>query len=160
MSSDRDSGSAPAQDAGAAGRREETATAVVTAIEERLDIGRRLVETGGGVRVRKLVHEETVVVDEAVTTETAEVERVAVGRPVDAPPAVRHEGETTIVPVLEERAVMRTQLVLVEEIRITRRRETRAVPREVTLRREEVVVERRDPASGEWHAVEAAPAGA
>ena len=55
---------------------------------------------------------------------------------------------------------MRTQLVLVEEIRITRRRETRAVPREVTLRREEVVVEGRGTGLGEWHAVEAAPAGA
>ena len=147
MSSDPNDRVAPARDAADGGHAE---TAVVTAIEERLDIGRRLVETGGGVRLRKLVHEEVVTVDETVTTETSEVERVAVGRPLDAPVAVRHEGDVMIVPVVEERLVTTTQLVLVEEIRVTRRRETRSVPREVTLRREEIVVERLDPASGEW----------
>ena len=89
----------------------------------------------------------------------AEIERVAVNRPVDAPVAVRHEGDVTIIPVLAERIVTRTQLVLVEEIRITRHRETRPAPRQVTLRREEMVVERLDAASGEWRVVDAAPPG-
>ena len=135
---------------------DEVDSAVVTVLEERLAVHKRSVESGGGVRLRKLVHEEVVTVDETQTTEVTDVERVAIGRPVDEAVPVRHEGDTMIVSVVEERlvTVTRKQLVLVEELRLTRRSVVRHTPQDVTLRREEVIAERLDPASGEWKPVD------
>ena len=129
-------------------------SAVMTVIEERLDISKRVVESGGAVRLRKVVHEEVVAVDEPLTSEVIEVERVAIDRPVDAEVPVRHEGDVTIFPVLEERLVTRKQLVLVEEIHVTRCSRPRSLPQEATLRREEIIAERLDPASGEWRPID------
>jgi stress response protein YsnF len=142
------------QDQGNTG--DEADSTVVPVLEERVAIHKRSVESGGGVRLRKLVHEEVVTVDEPQTTEVTDVERVAIGRPVDEAVPVRHEGDTMIVSVVEERlvTVTRKQLVLVEELRLTRRSVVQHRPQDVTLRREEVLAERLDPASGEWKPVE------
>ena len=129
-------------------------SAVIAVTEERLDVSKRLVESGRAIRLRKLVHEEVVTVDEPLITEVTEVERVAVGRPVDEAVAVRYEGDVMIVPVVEERLVTRKELVLVEEIRVTTRKLPRSLPSQTTLRREEIIVERLDPDSGEWRQVD------
>ena len=101
------------------------------------------------VRLRKRVHEDEEVLDVPVQTEAIEVERVPVGRWLDAPAEVRHEGDTTVYPVVEEVLVVEKRLRLVEEVRVTRRQTTRHVQERVGLRREEIVVERdaasRDP---------------
>ena len=94
------------------------------------------------VRLHKRVHEEEEVLDVPVQTEAIEVERVPVGRWLDAPAEVRREGDTTVYPVVEEVLVVEKRLRLVEEVRVTRRQETRRVQERVALRREEVVVER------------------
>lgn len=133
---------------------ERTDAVVVPVIAEQLSVDKRLVDSGAAVRLRKLVHEDVVTVDEPLTDEVVEVERVPVGRPVDAPVAVRYEGDVMIVGVVEERLVVTRQLVLVEELRVSRRRQVRSEPQTVTLRREEVVAERFDPASGEWRPIE------
>ena len=61
----------------------------------------------------------------------------------DAPP-VRMEGDTTIVPVVEERFVVVKQLFLIEELHIRRRGERETVQQAVALRRQSAVVERFD----------------
>ncbi len=94
------------------------------------------------VRLHKRVHEDEEVLDVPVQTEAIEVERVPVGRWIDAPAEVRREGDTTVYPVVEEVLVVEKRLRLVEEVRVTRRQETRRVQERVALRREEVVVER------------------
>lgn len=139
---------------------DEVESAVLPLLEERVNVRKRFVESGGALRLRKLVHEEVVTVDEPLTTEVTEVERVAIDRPVDEAVPVRHEGDTMIVSVVEERlvTVTRKQLVLVEELRLTRRSVVRHAPQDVVLRREEVVAERLDPATAEWKPVDAAPA--
>lgn len=127
---------------------------VIPVVEERLEVGTREVESGA-VRLRKIVHQEAVNIEEPLTVEFTEVERVVIDRPIDVPVAVRYEGDVMIVPVVEERIVTFKQLVLVEEIRVTRRTRVESARGEVTLRREEVLAERLDPASGEWKRVEA-----
>lgn len=117
---------------------------VVPVVAEELDIQRRRFETGR-VRISKLVHEREELVDEPLLQETVEVERVAVNRVVDQPPSVRTEGDTIVVPVLEEVLVVEKRLMLKEELRITRRQSTTSQPQKVTLRSEEVVVDRADP---------------
>jgi stress response protein YsnF len=74
--------------------------------------------------------------------ERVEVERIAIGKPIDAIPAVRQDGDTTIIPVVEEVLVVERRLVLKEEIHIHRVRTTEQHQERVTLRRQEAVITR------------------
>ena len=114
---------------------------VVPVIEETAVVYKERVTTDT-VRLHKRVHEDEQILDIPVQTEAIEVERVPVGRFVEAAPAIRQEGETTVYPVVEEVLVVEKRLRLVEEVRVTRRQATRQVQERVGLRREEVVVER------------------
>ena len=119
----------------------ETQHAVVPVLGEELDVQKRVVETGT-VRLTKQVHEREAHVDEPLYREEVEVTRVPIQRVVDAPLPVREEHDTLIVPVVEEVLVVEKRLMLKEEIHMrTHRVETRQ-PQQVTLRREEVGVER------------------
>jgi len=115
---------------------------VIPVIHEELEIGKRTVRTGSGVRIRKTVRQEEQTVDLALMDEQVEVERVPVGRIVDSPVAVRHVGDTIIVPVMQEVLVVQKQLRLVEELHIRKKRTTRQSPQTVQLRKEEATVER------------------
>lgn len=127
---------------------------VIAVLEEHISVRKRVVESGGAVRVRKLVHEDAVTVDEPLAVEEVSVERVAIGRVIDSKVALRHEGDVTIVPIVEERWVATRQLVLVEEIRITRSKRIHRAPQHLTVRREEAIVERQEPATGEWRVLD------
>ena len=118
---------------------------VIPLVEERAVILKRKKLTGG-LRVRTVVRESEEVIDQPLTTDEVEVERVPVGRWVEAPVPIRQEGETTIITLLEEVVVVEKRLRATEEVRITRRRTTRQAAQHVTLRREEAVVERLDAA--------------
>ena len=114
---------------------------VIPLVKERAVVLKRKKVTGG-LRVRTVVRESEEVIDEPLTTEEVEVERVPVDRWVEAPVPIRQEGETTIITLLEEVTVVEKRLRATEEVRITRRRTTRQAAQHVTLRREEAVVER------------------
>jgi uncharacterized protein (TIGR02271 family) len=121
--------------------------AVIPVVAESLQVGRRQVETGR-VRLTKLVHEEEEVVDLPVLREEVHVERVPVGRFVDGPVEARQEGDTLVLPVLEEVLVVEKRLMLKEEIRVTRTRTEARSTQTVTLRNEEVRIDRPPPAGG------------
>jgi stress response protein YsnF len=106
---------------------------------ERLHVGTRLRRTGV-VRVSTRVERRTAVVDPPLRRQRIEVRRRRVDRFVDRPPDVRREGDTLIVPIVEE--VVVTRLKVVEEITITLRRSVERRPQRVELRRERAVVER------------------
>ncbi len=119
-------------------------SAALPVIEEQLQVGKKVVETGS-VRINKIVHEEEVKVETPVVVEKLDIERIPINQYVEsAPPAVRYEGDVMIVPILEEVVVVQKRLRLVEELRITKRQEHTQVSQPVILRREEVTVERRD----------------
>jgi len=120
-------------------RGEET---VVPVIQEELDVGTRRVETDSGVRIVKSVQEREEFIDEPLTRDEVEVERIAVNRYIEAPPSVRYEGDTMVVPVLEEVLVVEKRLLLKEELRLTRRASEYRAPQRVTVRREIADVER------------------
>lgn len=105
-------------------------------------------EHTGTVRVRKVVHQATEPVAARGYREVVETTRVPVNQVVDAAEAPRTLGELLVIPVYEERLV--TQLVLVEELHVRRRREPFEHTVATSLRREEVIVERLDAASGQW----------
>lgn len=111
-------------------------------MEERLRVERREVASGG-VRVRKSVHSHDEDVELALASEQLQVERVAIGAvlPADTVPRMREEGDTVVIPVLEEQLVVRKQLVLKEELRITRVHSVRHERNTETLRTEQLDVE-------------------
>jgi uncharacterized protein (TIGR02271 family) len=108
--------------------------------EEQLLVGKRLVQ-GERVRINKVVHEWQEQVDVPLLSEEVEVRRVPVNRTVEAPLDVRYEGDTMVIPLLEEVVTVQKQLLLREEIYITKKRTETHQRQAVTLRREEVVVE-------------------
>ena len=112
----------------------------VPLVEETATVEKREVATGKVV-VRTIVDVEDRLLHEALSEETVNVERVAIGRLVDVAPQVRTEGDVTIIPVLQERIVVEKQLFLVEEVRITRRTSVEAVEIPVQLRTQRAVVE-------------------
>ncbi|WP_400190176.1 YsnF/AvaK domain-containing protein [Hymenobacter sp. B81] len=114
---------------------------VVPVIAEQLRVEKELVETGK-VRVSKQVHEEHQVVEMPLVHEELSVEHVPINQYVDvAPPAVRYEGDTTIMPVLREVLVVEKRLLLVEEVRITKRQVHTQTAEQVTLRHEQISTE-------------------
>jgi uncharacterized protein (TIGR02271 family) len=113
-------------------------------VEEVLDVQRHRVETGK-VRLTKVVYEREEEVNSPRVREEVTIERVPLNRLVDAPVSIRQEGDTLIIPVLEEVVVMEKRLRVTEELRITKRRIEEPTSQRVMLRREEVIVERLDP---------------
>ncbi len=84
--------------------------------------------------------------DEAVEAdlnqEQVVIERVTVGRIVDAVPPIRQEGDVTIMPVVEEELVVVRRLVLREEVHLRRVRTIVPHTETVSLRRQTVSVTR------------------
>jgi len=116
-------------------------TAIIPVIQEQATVKKRVVETGK-VRIAKRLREYEELVDIPHIQEEVRVERVPVNEFVDDPPKVRTEGETTIIPVLEERAVVETRLFLVEELHVRKERKESRHPQKVKVLKEEVEVKR------------------
>ena len=115
-------------------------TEKIPVIREFAHIEKRAVESG-----RVVVHKTTVERDETVEAmllrEDLQVERVAVGRIVTETPASRQEGDTLIVPIMEEVLVTEKRLMLKEELRIRTVRSEQAVTETVRLREEQVTID-------------------
>ena len=118
----------------------------IPVVAEQLAVGTRTVDTGRGVRVHKTVIEQPVTIDEALGHDEVDVRHVAVDRIVapDEVPATRYEGDTLVVPVLEEVLVVERRVRIKEELHITRVRHERQHQETVVLKAEQVNVERFD----------------
>jgi stress response protein YsnF len=110
---------------------------------EEVSIDRRKVERSLRVHVQTVSHDH--LIDEAVAHEAVEIERVAIGRPINAIPPVREEGDMTVVSVVEEVLVIERRLILKEEIRLRRVRTTERHRETVILREQNAVIERAEP---------------
>lgn len=119
---------------------------VVPVVHEELKVGKRRVDTGRGVRIHKTVREQARHIDQALLRDALEVKRIPVDKivPLSEAPVMRQEGDTLIVPVLEEILVVEKRLRIKEEVHIIR--STRSEPHvgAVVLREEQVSIERFD----------------
>jgi uncharacterized protein (TIGR02271 family) len=113
----------------------------LTLLAEELAVGKETVETGR-LRVSKETRTREASVDENLVKELAHVETVPVGRQISEIPPVRQEGDTIIVPIVEEVLHTERRLILKEEVKITRRRTTEQFHDRVTLRYQEAVITR------------------
>ena len=113
--------------------------AAIPLVEERLSVAKRQVESGR-VRVRVTVEEREETVTEQLSHDDLQIERVPRNIRLTEVPHVRLEGNTTIVPVVEEVLVVEKVLMLVEEIHVCRKSvaETAQIPVKVRSERADV----------------------
>ena len=121
--------------------------AAIPLVEERISVAKRQVEAARSrVLVSVTEREERVPVE--LAHDEVEITRVPRNIPLTELPSVRLEGNTTIIPVVEEVVVVEKRLMLVEEIHVQRRTANSSEEIVVNLRSEQAHVER-GAASGE-----------
>jgi len=112
---------------------------IIPLLAEEVEVTKETVETGR-VQVARVTHERERLIDELLNHQTAEVERVRIGQHVDTMPAVREEGDTIVIPIVEEVLVIERRLFLKEEVRVRRVGSTERHQESVTLRHHEAVI--------------------
>lgn len=127
--------------------REDEAVWRVPIVEEDATISKRAVDTGT-VRVSSTYDEIEHVVREQLLHQEVEVARVPIDRVIDAIPDIQEGEDLIIIPVAEERLVVRKELVLVEEIHLKKRGYVEQVEQPVSLRSTRIEVERLDREKG------------
>ncbi len=123
-------------------------TIVMPVMREEAHVHVRQVDSGHGVRIHKTVSEHAQQIDETLLRDAVNVRRVPVDKIVSLTeaPVARQEGDTLIVPILEEILVVEKRLRIKEEIHITRTAQSEPYAQTVMLRSEHVSVERFDEA--------------
>ena len=117
--------------------------AVLQLHAEEAVVSTRLLQ-GETVRVATVTHAREHVVDVPLTREIIDVEHVPINQVVEVAPAIRYEGDVTILPVMEEVeiVVIERRLILKEEIHVRRRRVTETHRETISLRTQTAVVTR------------------
>ena len=110
-----------------------TEEVVVPVVEEEVDTATRTVK-GRTVTVTTTPAVENHTVSEPVMREEVTVERVPVGKVIEAVPDIREEDDLTVIPVVEERITIVKELVLTEEIHLRRTRRETSQTLDVQLR--------------------------
>jgi uncharacterized protein (TIGR02271 family) len=110
--------------------------------EEQLTV-RKTSRKAGELVLTREVTEQVQKVPVDLNYEEVQVERITVNRPVPRGrrPLPRQEGDTLIVPIVEEEIVVSKRLVVREEVRITKRRLERHEEVSDTVRRQELHIE-------------------
>jgi uncharacterized protein (TIGR02271 family) len=122
----------------------------VPVVAEELRVDRQRVETGK-VKITKLVREHEEIIDEPIIRDEVMIDRVPINRAVDETEGIRYQGDVMIVPLYEEVLVVRKQLMLKEELHISRRLVEAREPQRVVVRSEEakvIKVNHKEAASG------------
>ena len=114
---------------------------VVPLSEEQASIAKRRIVTGR-VQVSRVTCEHEQLLEETLAREQVEVERTPIGKVVEVPPSVREEGDTIIIPIVEEILVVERRLLLKEEVRVRRVRSSESHRERVMLRRQEAIITR------------------
>lgn len=121
---------------------------VLPLAEETFRVERRSVEAAR-LRIDTVVEERALLVEEMLASEDVVVERVPLGAIVKTAPPPRQEGDTLIVPLVEEEIFIQRRLVVREEVRVTKKKTEKPFTESVSLRREDAVVTRVEPGAEE-----------
>jgi len=124
--------------------RDRGAEVVIPIVEERLIPDKQQVELGE-LRIHKYVDQREEAVKQDVTRDDLVIERVPVNRAIEEAVSTRYEGEWMVIPIMREVLVVRKQLMLTEEVRISKRevtekQEVREVTRHERLELEDATV--------------------
>lgn len=120
-------------------------TKTIPVIEEKVLVDKQVVEKGS-VRIIKVVSEQEVPVNIPLIQEEHDIQRVPVNEYVDAPPPpVRYDGDTMIIPIVQEVLVVEKRLLVVEELHVTKNKVETQNTIHVNLRKEEVKIDHVSP---------------
>lgn len=122
--------------------REDDRQIVLPLHAEEISVNKQRVVTGR-VQISTVTREREQLVDELLTREYVEIERKPLGKAVARVPAVRKVGNTIVIPVMEEVLVVERRLILKEEIRVRLVQKKESRLQRVTVRKQELVVNRR-----------------
>ena len=100
---------------------------------EEVSVSRREIENAK-VQIALVTGTQEQLIDEELTRVRVEIELVPIGRTIQVVPPISQEGDTTIIPVVEEIVVVERRLVLKEEVRIRRVRTKEQHQETVVLR--------------------------
>jgi uncharacterized protein (TIGR02271 family) len=116
---------------------------VLPVMAETLKVERKRVDTARVLLMKHVQERQEVVKDERLV-EYVTVERVQKNEFVESPPPIRSDGDSIVVPIVEEVLVTEKRLLLKEEVHM--RKESRVEPCElkVTLRTENVDISREE----------------
>jgi uncharacterized protein (TIGR02271 family) len=109
--------------------------------EEQVSVVKQRVVTGR-VQVSTVTREHEQLVEEVLAREHVEIERTPINKRVETAPAVRQEGDTTVIPIVEEILVLERHLMLKEEVRVRRVHSNENHRERVMLRRQEATITR------------------
>ena len=115
--------------------------AVVPVLAEELVVDTRAVPTGG-VRVHRRVLEREEEIEMPLIREHLDIRRVIMNEDVAGPLPIRQEGDTIVVPIVEEVLIVEKRFRLKEEVHMTRRAFEELHRERVVLRRQEADIER------------------
>lgn len=108
--------------------------------KEKLNVEKKQIETGR-VKISKKVLKEEIPLDFSGFEEEIEIDRKKIGRVVEMlGPAVRKEGDSTVYSLYKE--VYVKQIILEEEVWISKKRITKAFKGTEKLKREVIEIER------------------
>jgi stress response protein YsnF len=110
---------------------------------EEVSVSRREVEKAN-VRIALITGTREQLVDEELTHVRVEIERVPIGRTIEVVPPISQDGDTAIIPVVEEIVVVERRLVLKEEIRIRRVGTKEQHQETIVLRQQEALITREE----------------
>lgn len=120
---------------------EDNAGMVIPVIQEQITFDKQVIESGK-VRISKRIVEHEELVDVPIFREEVDVEHVSINQFVDTPPQVRQEGDTMIIPVVQEQIFYQKRLLLVEELHVRKQIIEEHKPQQITLLKEEVNITR------------------
>lgn len=106
---------------------------------EKLDVQTREIERGR-VRIDKTIEHIPFAEDVEVSQDVVRIERTPHDEVFEVPPQTRQDGDTLIIPVVEEEVVVTRRYRVVEEIRIIKGRESHTERIEESLAREVATV--------------------
>jgi stress response protein YsnF len=110
---------------------------------EEVSVSRREVEKAN-VEIALITGTHGQLIDEELTNVRVEIERIPIGRTIDVVPPITQEGDTTIIPVVEEIVVVERRFVLKEEVHIRRVATKERHQETVVLRKQEAVITRKE----------------
>ena len=117
----------------------------IPVVEEKLCVTTQMVDSGT-IRIKKRVDEQVVEIPLVSRLHGFEIERTQLNKYVEEPPAaIRYEGRTMIISVVEEEVVTVKRLKLVEEIKLTPSEQDIVTSHRVALKKENVIIERDPP---------------
>jgi uncharacterized protein (TIGR02271 family) len=114
---------------------------VIPIIEEEATVEKYIVPVGK-VNISKRIEKIEEVVDVPTYRGEVNIKRIPVNSFVEEHPTIRHEGDTMIIPVVQEQVVMVKKIFLVEELHVQNRVIETHQPQTVTLMKDVVEVQR------------------